>query len=189
MIINSAQFVKGVIGSDPILKEKLPQVAFVGRSNVGKSSMINSLVRMKSLVKSSSTPGRTREINFFLVNDKLYFVDLPGYGYAKMSASHADKMRKMIIWYLEQSKTNIKKVILIIDANVGPKQFDIDMKNLLEKAGHDFLIVANKADKLNQKDKYKIEQMMKEVFPDQRYIFYSSKTGKGKDQVFENISF
>lgn len=189
MDIKSAQFVKGVVGTDPILAEKVPQVAFVGRSNVGKSSMINSLVGMKSLVKSSSTPGRTKEMNFFLINEKVYFVDLPGYGYAKISASHAEKMRKMIMWYLEQSGANIKKVVLIIDAKAGPKKFDLEMRDLLEQSGHDYLVVANKADKLNQKEKSKIQKEVAEKFPKSEAVFYSSKTGRGKEDIFSKIPF
>ena len=97
-IIKTAEFVKGVVGTDPILKEKIPQIAFVGRSNVGKSSVINALTGKKGLAISSSTPGRTLQLNFFLINEKAYFVDLPGYGYARASLKQAEKMRKMIMW-------------------------------------------------------------------------------------------
>lgn len=186
-IIKSAQFIKGVVGTDPILLEKIPQIAFVGRSNVGKSSMINSLLNTRSLVKSSSRPGKTKEINFFLINEEFYFVDLPGYGYAKTSAAHAEKMRKMIMWYLELSGANIKKVVLIVDANVGPKQFDLEMRDLLEGSRHSYVVVASKTDKLSQSDLSKMSKTLKEAFPACESMFYSSKTKKGKDKLWENI--
>ncbi|HAV11437.1 MAG TPA: hypothetical protein DCX32_02735 [Candidatus Moranbacteria bacterium] len=185
--IKSAQFIKGIVGTDPILQEEIPQIAFVGRSNVGKSSMINSLVGMRNLVKSSSTPGRTKEINFFLIEEKVYFVDLPGYGYAKLSASHAEKMRKMIMWYLEKSEANLKKVVLIVDAQAGPKQFDLEMADLLVESGHDFVVVANKADKLNQKEAAKATKILEEKFSNHKIFFYSAKTGKGKERLLEEI--
>ncbi|KKT86887.1 MAG: putative GTP-binding protein EngB [Candidatus Moranbacteria bacterium GW2011_GWC2_45_10] len=185
--IKSAQFIKGIVGTDPILQEEIPQIAFVGRSNVGKSSMINSLVGMRNLVKSSSTPGRTKEINFFLIEEKVYFVDLPGYGYAKLSASHAEKMRKMIMWYLEKSEANLKKVVLIVDAQAGPKQFDLEMADLLVESGHDFVVVANKADKLNQKEAAKATKILEEKFSNHKIFFYSAKTGKGKEKILEEI--
>lgn len=187
MDINSAKFIKGIVGTDPVLADGKLQVAFVGRSNVGKSSMINSLVGSKSLVKSSSTPGRTKEINLFLINERFYFVDLPGYGYAKISAKQAEKMRKMIMWYLEQSKTDIGKAVLIIDAKAGPKKFDIEMKELLESSGHEFVIVANKSDKINQKEKAMLEKKLEEIFPSHEAVFYSSKTGKGREKLLERV--
>ncbi|HFC36125.1 MAG TPA: ribosome biogenesis GTP-binding protein YsxC, partial [Candidatus Moranbacteria bacterium] len=119
MQIKTAKFVKGIIGTDEILRDGKQQIAFVGRSNVGKSSVINSLVGIKKLAKSSATPGRTQEINFFLINDKVYFVDLPGYGFAKISKKQREKIRKMIIWYLSYAETKPCKVVLIIDAKVG----------------------------------------------------------------------
>ena len=123
MNITSASFVTGIIGTDPILKEKHPQIAFVGRSNVGKSSVINSLVMRKDLVKSSSMPGKTREINFFLINKAFYFVDLPGYGFARMGAKGAEKIRKLILWYLGSGEARVKLVVLIIDSVVKPMAY------------------------------------------------------------------
>ena len=99
MKISKAEFTKGVIGDDYSLKDNLPHVAFFGRSNAGKSSVINSLVGKKNLVKTSKIPGKTREANFFKINDSFYFVDFPGYGYAKRSISERNKMIKRIFWY------------------------------------------------------------------------------------------
>lgn len=187
MIIKSAEFIKGVVGTDPILQDKKTQIAFVGRSNVGKSSMINCLVNSKSLVKSSSKPGKTRELNFFLINDETYFVDLPGYGYAKISQKQGEKIRKLIMWYLQFSEANLKKVVLIIDAKAGPKEFDLEMKELLEESGHNFLVVANKSDKLTQSEMSKAQNMVRELFPGRELIFFSSKTKKGKDKLLDSL--
>ncbi|EKE15923.1 MAG: hypothetical protein ACD_11C00075G0004 [uncultured bacterium] len=183
MIIKSARFIKGVVGTDPILQEKKTQLAFVGRSNVGKSSMINCLVNSRSLVKSSSKPGKTKELNFFLINEKTYFVDLPGYGYAKISQKQGEKIRKLIMWYLQFSETNLKKVVLVIDAKAGPKEFDLEMKALLEESGHSFLVVANKSDKLTQSEMFKMKNNIKDFFPNREVIFFSSKTKRGREEL------
>src|SRR3989344_4036089 len=99
MKIKSAQFIKGVLGSDSMLENGIPQIAFIGRSNVGKSSVINSLVVRNNLTKTSSFPGRTQKINLFLINNSLYFVDLPGYGYAKVPNELKDSLRAIVNWY------------------------------------------------------------------------------------------
>ncbi len=153
MEIKSATFVKGIIGTDKILGDKIPQIAFIGRSNVGKSSVINSLVMRKNLVKSSATPGKTREINFFLINSNRYFVDLPGYGYARMSAKGAEKIRKLILWYLSGGEAKPKLVVLIVDAGIKPMPYDKEMADILRTEGLDFIVLANKIDRLNQSEK------------------------------------
>src|SRR4030042_1255962 len=119
MKIESARFIKGVLGSDSIFDNGIPQVAFIGRSNVGKSSVINSLVNQNDLAKISSFPGRTQKINLFLINNSLYFVDLPGYGYAKVPDKLKNSLMAMISWYFFVSNYEQKKVVLIIDASVG----------------------------------------------------------------------
>ncbi len=153
MEVKSATFVKGIIGTDPILGDKIPQIAFIGRSNVGKSSVINSLVMRKNLVKSSAMPGKTREINFFLINSNRYFVDLPGYGYARMSAKGAEKIRKLILWYLGSGEAKPKLVVLIVDVGIKPMSHDKEMADILRKEGLDFIVLANKIDRLNQSEK------------------------------------
>ena len=187
MKIKSAEFKKGIIGTDDILEEDIPQVAFVGRSNVGKSSVINSLLNRKNLVKSSSTPGKTQQINFFLVQTdlgELYFVDLPGYGFAKLSRERREKLRKLILWYLEDSKAQPQKVLLVIDAKVGPTQFDIEMFGVLKKQNYDVIVVANKVDKLKRNDRQKQLKMIKEKLWCDSIILHSAKTKEGREELF-----
>jgi GTP-binding protein len=127
MEIRSAKFIKGVVGTDEIFEDGIPQIVFIGRSNVGKSSVINTLANEKGLARTSSTPGRTQQINIFLINKAFYLVDLPGYGFAKVPLAVKQQIQKMINWYLFNSDYNFKRVILIVDANVGPTKDDLDM--------------------------------------------------------------
>lgn len=187
MIIKSAEFVKGITGTNEILGGKYPQVVFVGRSNVGKSSVINSLVQRSNLVKFASRPGKTLQINFFLINGKVYFVDLPGYGFMKISLKQKEKIRKMIIWYLFNSAVKFKKIVLIIDVRVGPSDFDTEMLNLLREKEHNFVIVANKVDKLKQKEIKKKLEMIKEKTGEENIILYSAKTKKGREELLEQL--
>ena len=186
--IKSAEFIKGVVGTDSILLDGIPQIAFVGRSNVGKSSVINALTGKKDLAISSSTPGRTLQLNFFLINENIYFVDLPGYGYSKTSLKFAEKMRKMIMWYLTFNEVRPKKVVLIIDANVGPTKFDIEMMELLAENGHDVIILANKIDKVKSSESVKKKRAIVEKLDSENIVYFSSKTKVGKEELLAKIS-
>ena len=186
MEVKNAEFVKGIIGTDPVLADPRPQVAFVGRSNVGKSSVINSLVLRKSLVKSSSMPGKTREINFFVINDGRFFVDLPGYGFARMGAKGAEKIRKLILWYIGSGEAKPKLVVLIVDAGVAPMPQDKEMADILRAEGRPFVVLANKVDRLNQTERSHnlkaIEAALgAEVVP------YSARTKAGRENLLEII--
>ena len=183
-IIKSVKFIKGIRGTDDILSDSKPSIAFVGRSNVGKSSVINSLLGKKDLVKTGSTPGKTREINFFLVNDSFYFVDLPGYGFAKVSKEQREKLRSLIIWYLAESGSNIQMVVLIIDSRIACTEFDYEMIEILEDLGLNYVIIANKIDKLNQKEKNIITKKLQKEFPN-KYFLYSAKKKKGASDILE----
>lgn len=175
------------MGSDPILKEKIPQIAFVGRSNVGKSSVINTLVGVKGLAISSSTPGRTLQLNFFDIDGKAYFVDLPGYGYSKTSLKQAEKMRKMIMWYLEQNEHKPDKVVLIIDGNIGPSKFDIEMMELLSENAYNVIVVANKMDKVKASELVKKQRLIIEKLDTENIAYFSTKTKKGKEELLDKI--
>lgn len=178
MKISSAKFIKGLVGPDDILENTIPQIAFIGRSNAGKSSLLNSLTNMKKLAITSKTPGRTKEINVFLINDTHYFLDLPGYGYAKVGARTLEKLSDLVFWYLLDTDYN-QKIVLLIDSAVGPTADDLAVLHELEKAGRDIIIVANKVDKikksqyLNQLKKLSGQLSGHKLFP------YSSKTKVG----------
>lgn len=152
MKITSAEFVKGIRGTDPITDDGLMQVAFVGRSNVGKSSLINALTNRKKLVKVGDTPGKTREINFFLIEKSFYFVDLPGYGYARVGPKEKEALKKLILWYLIKSEIKPKLVVVVLDAKVGVTVFDTQMIEILRTQGHPFVVAVNKSDKLSQSE-------------------------------------
>lgn len=187
MNIDTATFVKGIIGTDSILKDKLPQIAFVGRSNVGKSSVINSLLMRKDLVKSSSMPGKTREINFFLINKKFYFVDLPGYGFARMGAKGAEKIRKLILWYLGSGEASVGLVVLIVDSVVKPMAYDKEMADILRAENIPFIVVANKIDRLNQTERaHNLKGI--ESGLGVGVFSYSARTHYGREELLKEIS-
>ncbi|KKQ12458.1 MAG: putative GTP-binding protein EngB [Candidatus Nomurabacteria bacterium GW2011_GWE1_36_71] len=171
---------KGIVGDDEILADGIPQIAFIGRSNVGKSSLIN---------RTSSFPGRTQEINIFLINNAFYLVDLPGYGFARASGLGREKIGELIDSYLFNSIYTQKKVVMIIDAGVGMTDKDILMLNELRNHHKDFIIVANKTDKLKQSDYHKKMAEIKKVVGDHPIIPFSNKTRKGVltlvDEIFK----
>lgn len=175
MHITSAEFIKGIVGPDRILNDSKPQVAFIGRSNVGKSSTINSLTGKRDLARISSAPGRTRQINLFLINQAFYLVDLPGYGFAKGSHQEREDIHQLIEWYLFDSEYTQKKVVLIIDASVGITENDMDMLSELEKKDKDIVIVANKVDRLKQSAYQKQLQAIKDRVGNHIVIPYSAE--------------
>lgn len=187
MEIKSATFVKGIIGTDPILGDRYPQIAFVGRSNVGKSSVINSLLLRKDLVKSSSTPGKTKEINFFFVNKMYYFVDLPGYGFARMGAKGAEKIRKLILWYLSSGEAKVQLVVLIVDLGVKPMPYDKEMTDILRAENINFVVVGNKVDRLNQTERAHNVRAI-EAALGTPIIQYSARTKMGRENLVDVIS-
>ncbi len=186
MKIKSAVFMRGVKGDNDILDDGVPQVAFIGRSNAGKSSLINSFTGIKDLARTSATPGRTQELNVFMINKSHYFIDLPGYGFAKTTFEAWQKLNKMIYWYLFDSKHN-PKVVLIIDAEIGPTLDDLGMLKFLEERGREIVIVANKVDKI-KKSQY-LNQLKKigEKIVGHKIIPYSSKTKVGIGELSDEL--
>ncbi len=187
MEIKTAEFIKGIRGTNNILFDGIPEVAFIGRSNVGKSSTINYLLNRKSLVKTSSKPGKTKEINFFLVNGDTYFVDLPGYGFSRMSKKGSEKLNKHILWYLTDSSIIPKYVVVIIDAKVGLTNFDIETLALLSEFGHRTLVVANKIDKLKKNDVNKKINEIQNQLGDKCIVPFSVKEKIGKEKLLDLI--
>ncbi len=186
-IIKSAIFLKGAVHDTGLPLEVLPQVAFIGRSNVGKSSVINTLVGRNKLARSSSTPGFTAEANFYLINEEFYLVDLPGYGFARGSHTQRDKIARIIEWYFISENTNPRKVVLIIDAKVGPTVDDINFYNFLKEHKKDIVIIANKFDKLKQNEVFKALDVIEKTFEGNKVIKYSAREKIGIDELFENI--
>ena len=187
MHISSVQFVKGVVGTDSILNNGVPQIAFIGRSNVGKSSIINSLTKQKQLARVSSFPGRTQEINVFLINKAFYLIDLPGYGYAKTSREGKERLQKLIHWYLIDSPYEQKKIVFIIDAFVGVTNNDLNMLHSLAKKGKDIVVVANKVDKIKNADYDKQMQTIQDMVGDYTVIPYSAKKNVGINELAKEM--
>jgi len=187
MKIFKAEFAKGIIGGDYSTKDNLPQIAFLGRSNSGKSSVIGSLTGKKDLVRTSKTPGATIEANFFRINDAFYLVDFPGYGFAKRSVAARNRMIKRIFWYLEESNVRPKAIFLIIDGEVGITKLDWEMIRHINDNKHNLIIIANKIDKVASTKRanrvLEIQEEVKEV----QVLGYSAKTEQGKEALFEKI--
>ncbi len=186
MKITSAKFVAAANLPGSFPRDTRPEVAFIGRSNVGKSSLINSLLGVKGLARTSSTPGRTQSINFFLINDQFYFVDLPGYGYAKTSKENRQAWGKLIEKYLAEREQLVLS-ILIVDARHEPSPLDLQMKSWLQHFGLPYLVVSTKVDKLSANERRKSQQLAKEVLATERLIPYSSLTSEGANQVWNEI--
>jgi len=186
MKITSAKFVMGMVSDTAILHNQTPQIAFIGRSNAGKSSLLNSLTNSKKLAVTSKTPGRTREINVFLINDNYYFMDLPGYGYAKAGGSTLQKLSDLIFWYLFESGTN-PKVVLLIDSIVGPTNDDLGMLQELERNGKEIVIVANKVDKIKKSHYLNHIKKLREQFPGHTMIPYSSTKKIGIQELTDEL--
>ncbi len=167
----------------------LPEVAFAGRSNVGKSSLINGLINRKSYARISGQPGKTQTINFYNVEDQLYFVDLPGYGYAKTSKANRISWGKMIDYYLNRRK-ELGMILLLVDIRHKPNANDLQMMDYIRGAGLEPLVIATKADKIKRSQLKKhlniIKNTLKLESTDQ-IVPYSSMTKQGKDEVWMEI--
>jgi GTP-binding protein len=191
MKVTSAKFVKGVVGEDEVLHDGRAQYAFIGRSNVGKSSLINTLTGENDMARVGKKPGKTTEINFFLIqtvqNDDFYLVDLPGYGFAKASLAARAKLRELIIWYLTDSSAKPARVVLVVDSKVGMTEFDKDTLKVLTAEKHPFIVVANKIDKLTQKEASASLKAIQEIVGDTPVIPFSSETKRGLDKLSEAI--
>lgn len=187
MNITSAQFIKGVTDGNEVVDLQFPQVAFIGRSNVGKSSTINVLTKVKGLAKTSSFPGRTRQINVFLINNKFYLIDLPGYGYAKVSKVERKQIEEVIRSYLFNPMISQKKVVLIIDAFVGPTDADLEMLDALLENHKDVIILANKIDKVKKSIRQGVLAKIKETLHDQLVIPFSAEEKTGITEVLTEI--
>jgi GTP-binding protein len=182
MKIESVEFYKSVTKVSDLPKAGLPEIAFAGRSNVGKSSLLNTIMG-KKLARTSATPGKTREINFFLVNGKFYFVDLPGYGFAKVAKTAKDEWQHLMEGYLKD-RPELKLVLLLIDSRHPSMDSDLQMQEFLYFYGRPFGIARTKVDKLNQSELVKGKRESESFFSDYDFIMdFSSHTGHGKKEL------
>ena len=190
MIIKNAEL-ETVCGITSVLPDnQMPEVAFAGKSNVGKSSLINGLLNRKSLARTSQEPGKTQTINFYNVNKELYFVDLPGYGFAKVSKEVQQKWGVMIEKYLKTSK-QLKAVMLLIDIRHEPSANDRNMYEWIVYNGYKPVIIATKLDKINRSQKDKHIKMIRQglnVLPDTVILPFSAKTKQGREEILDFIS-
>ena len=179
-----------VVGVTSTLPEtSFPEVAFAGKSNVGKSSLINALMNRKSYARTSSQPGKTQTINFYNINDSMYLVDLPGYGYARVSEKEKEQWGRMIERYLHSS-SQLKAVFLLIDIRHDPSANDRLMYKWIVDQGYQPVIIATKLDKIKRSQVQKHVKMLKEglaLVPGTRVIPFSSVTKQGRDEIWEFI--
>ncbi len=186
--IKKVEFLKSAVEPKDYPPPNKPEIAVVGRSNVGKSSLINAIFK-RSIAKVSSNPGKTRLINFFQLNDKIYFVDLPGYGYAAVSKKEREKWKNMIEKYF-YNRENLNLVLLLVDSRYKPTNLDILMKEWLESLDIPYVIVATKADKLNQSEKAKAKKIIRETLELDLQIpifLTSAKEGTGIKELVSYI--
>lgn len=189
MRIKKSDFVTSAVKRNQYPIDNRAEIAFVGRSNVGKSSIINALTNRNKLAKVSQTPGKTRLINFFIINDDFYLVDLPGYGYAKVSKSEKESWGKTIETYLT-SREQLKRVVLLVDSRHKPTGDDILMYKWIKHFGYDVIIVATKSDKLSRNELKKNEKIVKETLElttEDKLYFFSSVSKDGRDQLIDNL--
>jgi len=186
--ILSAEFIKSASKPSEYPKGGLPELAIAGKSNVGKSSLINALVNRKNLAKISSTPGRTQMINFFQINGKLSLVDLPGYGYAKVPLQVRQTWKPMVESYL-QTREDIRLVILIIDARRGASAGDLNLLDWLDYHRIPSLIVLTKTDKLSQIERAQQKKNLSQnpFLSNRPFLFFSAVSAEGKDELWKII--
>lgn len=187
MKVTSAEFIKSAFEMAHWRTDGRPEIAFLGRSNVGKSSLINSLLLRKGLARTSNTPGRTQSINFFLINDSFYFTDLPGYGYAKVSKSMRSDWGKMAEEYLAE-RQELALCVQLIDSRHKPTALDLQLNEWLVHHGKPHIIAATKTDKLSNNELRKSLTVMQKMLGDVKVVPYSATTGRGRDELWSELN-
>lgn len=190
MKINSAEFVTSAVNTADYPAGELPEVALAGRSNVGKSSLINKLVKRKGLARTSNTPGRTRLINFFRVNGVFHLVDLPGYGYAKVPLQERESWRKMVDGYLNTRK-NLKGIVMLVDSRHPPTAQDVQMYDWLKHRGLEAVVVVTKADKNSRSRLLQSLKVIRAALPladGDPLVPFSAATGQGREELLGIIA-
>lgn len=189
MKVTKAEIVISAVSKSQYPTQHIPEIALAGRSNVGKSSFINRLINRRQLVRTSSKPGKTRTINFYNINDRFLFVDVPGYGYAKVSKKERAKWGEMMDEYFG-TREQLSAVILVIDSRHKPTNDDVNMYEFITYLNLPVIIVATKVDKLKRQQKQRnlktIEKTL-QIEQDDPIIFFSAETGEGKDEVWRYL--
>lgn len=186
MKITSAEFIKSGFNASHWPEDGRPEIAFLGRSNVGKSSLLNSLLQRRGLARTSNTPGRTQAVNFFLVNGGFYFVDLPGYGYAKVSKSMRSSWGEMAESYLGK-RDQLVLSIQLVDSRHKPSELDLQLNDWLVHNKKPHIVVATKADKLSSNQLRNQTKLIEKALPNSTVVPYSSETGKGREPILAMI--
>jgi GTP-binding protein len=186
MKVTSAEFLKSAFKEADWPKDLKPEIAFLGRSNVGKSSLINSLLSVRGLARTSSTPGRTQSLNFFQINDQLRFVDFPGFGYARVSREIKSSWAEMATSYLAKRRQLVLS-IHIVDSRHEPTKQDLQLHEWLEQSNKSRLIVATKSDKLSNNELKKNLEHIARVLNDDSVMAYSAKSGRGREELWRAI--
>jgi len=186
MKVTNAEFLKSAFNEADWPKDTQPEVAFLGRSNVGKSSLINSLLAVRGLARTSSTPGRTQSLNFFSVNNRLKFVDFPGFGYARVPKNIKSSWGEMATSYLAKRRQLVLSIHLV-DSRHEPTKQDVQLHEWLEQSDKPRLIVATKSDKLSHNELKKNLQHIARVLDDDSVMAYSAKSGRGREELWRAI--
>ena len=187
MKVTSAEFLKSAFQEADWPRDSQPEIAFLGRSNVGKSSVINSLLGVRNLARTSSTPGRTQSLNFFSINEQFRFVDLPGFGYARVPKNIKSTWGEMVTNYLANRRQLVLSIHLV-DSRHEPTKQDLQLHEWLEQCAKPHLIVATKSDKLSNNELRKSLEHITRVLKDDRVVAYSAKTGRGRDELWRAIN-
>lgn len=189
MKVTSSEIVISAVKPEQYPEGGLPEIALAGRSNVGKSSFINKMINRKNLARTSQKPGKTQTLNFYIINEMMYFVDVPGYGFAKVSKSEREAWGRMIETYI-QKRDPLKAVIQLIDLRHNPTKDDVMMYEWLKHHELPVIIIATKADKIPKGKWQKHEKAIKETLnkdPNDPIVIFSSETGQGKDKAWSVI--
>jgi GTP-binding protein len=186
MKITSVEFIKSAFAETDWPRDALPEISFLGRSNVGKSSLINSLVGVRGLARTSNTPGRTQALNFFLINKRFRFVDLPGYGFARVPKNVRATWGEMATNYLAK-RLSLVLSIQIVDTRHEPTTLDLQLNEWLIANAKPRVVVATKSDKLSQNELRKSMERVRRVMDAERVIAYSATQGRGRDEVWRII--
>lgn len=186
MKIESCRFAVSAFRADHEPADGGPEVVFLGRSNVGKSSMINRLLATKGLARTSSTPGRTQSVNFYRVNERFWFVDLPGYGYARVPETVRAAWRPMIEGYLERHRERIARAVVLLDARHEPTEMDRLMRDWLVERELAYLVVATKSDKISGNGRARAARILESEFGP-AVVMASAQTGRGVREIWRSL--